>query len=336
MPEGFWLAEDLIIELQEDTMPAVVVPGKRCRICLGPEALLFLFEVACLNLSGKSLPAEQAAQSHSDLVSKLLEYGVIGERTSNSRAYRSNTLLSLLEWATLKMSQVGGILPPPNVPNSGMDNSVHMRDGAQPVALPEPETPRGVGFWDTIIARRSVRTGAGKSVPLSSVALLLSHSVRAGTVARDEFGQISYRRVASAGARHPTDIFVAAVRVADLAEGVYRYDPFRHELIPIEDGCHNAAELSRMAATALGETCYVLPALSMFFVAVPVRTACKYHDMALMLIMKDIGCITQQIYLLVQALGLAGCAVGGADPTIEEGLRLQASRELLMGGFVIW
>ena len=155
-------------------------------------------------------------------------------------------------------------------------------------------------------------------------------------MARDDFGQVSYRPVASAGARHPIDMIVASVRVTDVAEGVYRYDPFRHELVPVEGGCHNAVALSTTAATALGEPCSVVPALTLFFVAVPVRTACRYHDMALMLIMKDIGCITQQIYLLVQALGLAGCAVGSADPTIEDGLGLQASRELLVGGFVIW
>ena len=179
MREGFWLAEDLIIELQPDTTAAVVVPGKRCRLLLGPEALLLLFEVACLNRIGRSLPAEQALQSHGDFVAELLKCGVIADRPSNSRAYRSGTLFSLLEWATLKMSQVGGVRPPPDVSGVAVDSSAPKRDCAQPTRLPEPGTPSEVGFWDTVISRRSVRSGAATEISLSSVALLLSHSVRA-------------------------------------------------------------------------------------------------------------------------------------------------------------
>jgi SagB-type dehydrogenase family enzyme len=153
----------------------------------------------------------------------------------------------------------------------------------------------------------------------------------------DEFGEISYRPVASGGARHPIDVFVAALRVSELEEGIYQYNPLMHQLTPLDIPSTAAATLSKIALTALGDIPDILPGITLLFIAVPARTACKYEDMSLALIMKDLGCITQQLYLLIQGLGLTGCAVGGAEPTaIEEGLGLRTTQEVFVGGFVIW
>ena len=53
--------------------------------------------------------------------------------------------------------------------------------------------------------------------------------------------------------------------------------------------------------------------------------------------MNDLGCIIQQLYLIIHGLGLSGCAVGNDDPTtIETALGIDSAEEALVGGFLIW
>jgi Nitroreductase len=47
--------------------------------------------------------------------------------------------------------------------------------------------------------------------------------------------------------------------------------------------------------------------------AVFARVMWKYQGIGLSLIYKDTGCLTQTLYLVATALGLAPCAIGGGD-----------------------
>jgi SagB-type dehydrogenase family enzyme len=165
----------------------------------------------------------------------------------------------------------------------------------------------------------------------------LTYSLRIQQVAEREFGEISYRPVASGGARHPIDVFLAAIRVSDLQTGLYHYNPVRHQLA-VSNGASTLADvLTHAVLDGFKDVPAIDPAITLFFTARPARTACKYRDRALTLIMNDLGCIIQQVYLIVHGLGLVGCAVGSVSPTIiEQHLGLDGDCEVFVGAFLVW
>jgi len=341
MTDRFWLAEDIVIELHTDGFPTIVLPGARHRLQLGLGSFLLLCEVACFNSEGRPITLEDLGNSPNllQLITQLVDLRVLVEEDKRKENNdKSSNLLSLLEWATIRMSQVGGCFAP-SLPKGrkAPQRFRALNNGIRSRALPEPEVPIGAGLWDTLAARRSCRSGPKRTIAITLLSALLSYSLRIQSVAEGNFGEISFRPVASGGARHPIDVFVAALRVSELEEGIYQYNPLIHHLIPFDVSSDTAATLSKVTVTALGDMPDILPAITLFFTAVPARTACKYEDISLSLIMKDLGCITQQLYLLVQGLGLTGCAIGSANPTaIEKGLGLDTKQEVFVGGFVLW
>lgn len=337
MTEGLWLADGIVVELHTEDLPTIVVPNTRDRLRMGFGTILFLCEVARFNAEGQALPLE-ALETNSDLLHllrQLLTLGVLVK--GDKREQRSANMLSLLEWATLRMSQVGVCFTPELPSGRQALHQFQVPSSTPSRTLPEPAGLEEVSLWDILTTRRSGRAGPKRTIALTALSALLSYSMRIQRAARDTFGEISYRPVASGGARHPIEIFVAALRVSGLEEGIYHYNPLLHQLTPVGTSASTAVTLSQITLTSLGDIPDVLPAITLFFAAVPARTACIYKDMALALIMKDVGCITQQVYLLVQALGLTGCAIGTVEPTaIEQGLRLNITQEAFVGGFVIW
>jgi SagB-type dehydrogenase family enzyme len=339
--DGLWLADDLVVELcRENRDATVVVPGSRHRVQVSISTLFVLCEVAAFNHSGHPANLEDLV-SHpnpGDLISRLIQLGVLvraNQRTPPTCAKLAH-MMSPVEWATLRMSQVGGCFDRSGSGAGPTSRAQHRPADEAVLALPTPEVSPDVRLWDTLIARRSSRTGPTRQVSLATVSALFAYSFRVQHY-EDGFGEISFRPVASGGARHPIDVFFAAIRVTGLQSGLYKYDPFNHSVIQI-DICPSTSDwLSRLALLAVDSPSQNLPALTIFFSAIPARTATKYEDISLALILKDVGCATQQLYLLVQGLGLVGCAIGAADPVdVEERLRLVQGREVFVGGFVIW
>jgi SagB-type dehydrogenase family enzyme len=340
MTRELWLGSGVVVELHANGLPTIVMPNARRRLQLGFGTVLVLCEVARLNAEGRGIPITRL-DVNSDLLHllhQLVDLGVLVEDDMREQEQqRSANSLSLLEWATLKMSQAGGCLPVALQQDTRVPEQLLPEISRRPSrALPEPPSPEAVNLWDTLAMRRSGRTGPKRAIMLTELSLLLHYSMRVQFGERETL-EVSYRPVASGGARHPIDVFIVALRVSDLDEGIYRYNPLLHELTAVDAPKTTAVALSHAAFASLGDGVEVLPAITLFFTAVPARTARKYIDMALALIMKDVGCITQQIYVLIQGLGLTGCAVGTAEPAaIEHGLRLQVPQEVFVGGFAVW
>jgi SagB-type dehydrogenase family enzyme len=194
-----------------------------------------------------------------------------------------------------------------------------------------------VGLWEALAGRRSARGGLLRVLLLSQVSTLLAYSLRIQEVGTGRFGEISFRPVASGGGRHPIDLYLVALRVEALTQSVYQYDPERHELISLSTPATVAKGLIDYVLEALEERPEPEPALVLLFVAVPERTACKYENLSLVTVMKDIGCLIQQLYLVCQGLGLRGCATGGVEPIpFESVLGLASFSESVVGGFLVW
>lgn len=335
----YWLADALAVELSASDRPTLIVPRHRCRVHVDGTLLLLLSRIADRNAEGRAATFEDIGCNSAldDVMRELLRLGVIvDESSSTSGGQRPSSAIRLspIEWATLKMSQIGGAIPP--------ESEAHGAQGDEGAALlqplPEPEAPPAADLWNTLSVRRSTRTGLARRLTLDMLSSLLTYSCRAQQRGRDAYGDISLRPVASGGARHPIETFLVPLRVSALEPDIYRYCPATHALGGARRHPGEVEALVRTATLALGDAAQSpLPGATLFFAAVPDRTAAKYKDNALKLIFADFGCLVQQLYLVVTGLGLRGCALGGGDPdTIEDGLGLRAGAEVFIGGFAIW
>lgn len=152
-----------------------------------------------------------------------------------------------------------------------------------------------------ILARRSERNYTGKPVTREELSRLLYFSYGLTGPGR-------YRAVASGGALYPLEIYVFALKVEGLDPGTYHYDVEHHSLDAIErrDRSTELAEAVYFDTIDLGRTALVVVITALFQ-----RTTIKYLDRGYRLILVEAGEVIQNLGLMVESLGLGGCALGG-------------------------
>jgi SagB-type dehydrogenase family enzyme len=117
------------------------------------------------------------------------------------------------------------------------------------------------------------------------------------------------RTAPSAGALYPLELYVAVGNVADLAKGVYKYEPKRHDLMPLLDS-DIRSELYR---AALRQQCVLNGAVVIVIAAVYKRTTRTYGERGIRYVHMDIAHAAQNILLQVVALKLGSVVVGAFD-----------------------
>jgi len=123
-------------------------------------------------------------------------------------------------------------------------------------------------------------------------------------------GYASRRPVPSGGARHPYETYLAINRVEGLAPGTYRYLPFSHQLLLLEE----TGRLPELLTEAnLGQKFVGASAVTFAWACIPYRAEWRYMEHAHKNMLLDAGHICQNLYLGVTALGLGTCAVGAYD-----------------------
>lgn len=168
-----------------------------------------------------------------------------------------------------------------------------------PATILLPDPPRH-GRWsleEALRARRSVR--AFRDMPLSEGQLSQLLFAAQGITGPD-----GARTAPSAGALYPLELYLA------LPEGLYHYDPARHELRR-----HAGGDLRRPMRGAALDQDAVLAAPAVFVIAVtparverkygPARTP-RYVDM-------EAGHVAQNLLLQAVAMGLGGVPVAAFD-----------------------
>ncbi|NNJ97339.1 MAG: SagB/ThcOx family dehydrogenase [Gammaproteobacteria bacterium] len=170
------------------------------------------------------------------------------------------------------------------------------------IALPAPATAGQVSVEQVIAQRRSVRDFANTSLKLSDISQLL-WSAQGITDIR------GLRAAPSAGALYPLEIYVVAGTVDGLAQGVYHYDPQRHQLTK-EDGADVRAALT---AAALSQAWIQDAAAVIVFTADYQRTRKKYGNRAERYVHIEVGHAAENLFLQAVSLGLASVVVGAFD-----------------------
>jgi len=178
-------------------------------------------------------------------------------------------------------------------------------------------TPPPSPFATLLDARHSIRDfDDGRPITLAELATLLQTTarVRAKWTAPSDMGEegpeVSYasRPYPSGGAAYELELYLAVNQCEGLARGFYHYDAERHALTPIETRTHDLdAQLSdaEFAIGASGAPQIVITIAARFG-----RVSWKYSSVAYSLILKDVGVLTQTLYLAATDMGLGGCAIG--------------------------
>lgn len=179
------------------------------------------------------------------------------------------------------------------------------------VALPDPDGEGAMTVTRAIRNRRSRRDLESKPIDDGAFSRLLW---AAQGVTGDES---DFRAVPSAGATFPLEVYavVGEPGVEFLEPGVYWYRPEGHELALLDEG-----DVQEELREATYDQAWVeTAAVDLVVCAVDERTTREYGERgADRYVPMEAGHLSQNVYLVAEALGLATVAVGAFD---DEGVR---------------
>jgi SagB-type dehydrogenase family enzyme len=182
------------------------------------------------------------------------------------------------------------------------------------IPLPAPSSRSGRTLEQALRARRSRRQFGPGSLSLNDVGQLLWAAL--GVI--DATGR---RTIPSAGGLHPLEARLAVLRVGELAQGLYRYDPLGHALSLCSAGDLGA----RLRSAAQWQDVVLRAAALIALSAVPARARAKYGERAPRYLWMEAGHAGQNIYLQAATLGLGVVALGAFhDAALAKVLELGA------------
>jgi SagB-type dehydrogenase family enzyme len=115
----------------------------------------------------------------------------------------------------------------------------------------------------------------------------------------------------SAGASYELELYLAVDKCEGLTPGFYHYDAGTHALVLIGARTQEFEALLTGAKFAMDA-----PAAPQILITIAARfgrISWKYSSLAYALILKDVGVLTQSLYLVATDLGLGGCAIGSTN-----------------------
>ena len=121
----------------------------------------------------------------------------------------------------------------------------------------------------------------------------------------------SDRPYPSGGACHELELYVTVGECAGLDPGVYHYDPLNHALELVNADRRVIEELLKCARRMANMDS--LPPLLITITARIRRLSWKYEGLVYSLILKHVGVLTQNLYLVCAAMRLSPCALGSAN-----------------------
>jgi SagB-type dehydrogenase family enzyme len=206
-------------------------------------------------------------------------------------------------------------------------NPVKRHSGAAVVPLPRA-APRGE-FARVLLSRRTWRGFSRAPVPLDALASLLHLTFgvqrwgQAGATDR-----VAFKTSPSAGARHPIEAYVLALRVNGLARGVYHYAADAGVLERLVAGA-TTRDIDRLLC---GQHWYRPAAAVVFMTAVMPRAWWRYPvARSYRCVLLDAGHLCQTFCLVATWLGLAPfCTAALDDPAVERRLGIDGSQEVVL------
>ncbi len=183
---------------------------------------------------------------------------------------------------------------------------------SETIKLPEPKYDSDISIEEALLERRSVRSYKDSPLTLAEVSQLLWS-------AQGITSPGGLRTAPSAGALYPLEIYVVAGNVDNLQDGVYRYNPYKHELVRVVKGDKRI----ELCDAALGQTSVRNAAAVIVFSAVYERTTVKYGDRGVQYVHMETGHAAQNVFLQTVPLNLGTVVIGAFhDDAVKKVLKM--------------
>jgi len=181
------------------------------------------------------------------------------------------------------------------------------------IKLPEPVLKGKISLEETIYKRRSIRNFKEGVLTLNQVSQLLW---AAQGITDKERG---FRAAPSAGATYPMEIYLFVGNVQGLIPGIYKYNPFAHSIVILEQG----DKRKELRVACLNQETITMAQIVIVVTAVFERTTKVYGNRGVMYVYMEAGHIGQNIYLQAETLNLGTVAIGAfRDDEVKKILKL--------------
>lgn len=189
-------------------------------------------------------------------------------------------------------------------------------------------SPRAGEFLRVLLARRTHRQFSGGSLRLSAVSELLFYTWGVMGYLSTPFGRLVHKTSPSGGARHPSEVYLAALNVSGLPPGLYHYNTRSHSLERLYKGQMQGKAVQYCAGNASVKDTAAL----FLMTAVFPRSMWKYRfARAYRVVLLDAGHLCQTFCLTATWLGLAPfCTAALNDSLIERDLGLDGITESVL------
>jgi SagB-type dehydrogenase family enzyme len=229
-------------------------------------------------------------------------------KTEQYRYFLKDTIRKSIDFRTTDQHQ-GVPVPPVEKPYDSNARRIELSRSDQ--------WTQNIGKKDLISAmcnRRSRRQFTAKGLCIDELAFLLwaTQGIR-----QPAGGNLAYRTVPSAGARHSFETYLFVMRVEGIEQGLYRYLPISNELLFV--GEVENMEM-RLARACLGQTFVARGAVTFVWTTIPYRMEWRYSLAAHRVILIDAGHVCQNLYLACEAIAAGTCAVAAYDQELLDKL----------------
>ena len=187
----------------------------------------------------------------------------------------------------------------------------------QVIGLYKPDIERlknnDVPFTRVLEQRCSIREPGEPPITVKQLGEFLYRTARVREIIKAEQRpyERSNRPYPSGGASYEMELYIIVNHCEGLAAGLYHYSPNEHTLEKLTDRTPELETLLKSAYYATAE--YGLPQTLIILAARFQRVMWRYNFMAYTAILKHVGVLFQNMYLVATGMGLAPCAVGGGD-----------------------
>jgi SagB-type dehydrogenase family enzyme len=246
-----------------------------------------------------------------------------------------------IELAMLRQMNYPDLFPESRNRNNPISPTKSVR-GISSVILPKPKptAQSGCTLSDLLYKRRTIRKYDRSFMDLNALSGFLFKCARVKTILKSRvlWGLTLTRRpYPSGGSRYPLEIYPVNNKIRGIEKGIYHYDPLRHKLALVNKNDDFRKRLNESILQRMGKLMNREPDVVFIITAVFARTMWKYKGISLSLIMSELGCLYQTMYLVATEMSLAPCPLGGTvyEELARDWLNLNWFEESQVGTFLL-
>jgi len=219
-------------------------------------------------------------------------------------------------------------------PTSGVLSRIgrNYRRGSCRISLP-PSVELQISLAAVLQRRRSTRKYTGEAIPLAHVATIIRAACAIGENGNHESDSAfaaPHRVAPSGGGLYPVELYIASLRVENLARATYVYDPYHDVLWQTGDEAAIDALLASLALPGKIITEDKAGAICLL-IGHPWRSMRKYGDRGMRYVFLEAGAMAEHISLAAGALGIGDVHCGSLyDDEAHEALQIDGLYEALI------